>query len=78
MFILRCRDRADTPPLSKQSSQAAANQMVSGVRVLSKMVPAVRDTRASHDGQRQVRPATGLGGLITPQCVQTREPLPRS
>ena len=50
----RCRLCADTPSFWVANNQAALNQTVSGVRVLSKIVPAVADARALHPLQRNV------------------------
>jgi hypothetical protein len=41
----RCRCAAETPPLSAVTSHTASNHTVIGIRVLSKIVPAVTDTR---------------------------------
>jgi hypothetical protein len=54
--ISRARWRlwADTPSFWVANSQAAVNHTVSGVRVLSKIVPAVAEVRTLHPQQRNV------------------------
>jgi hypothetical protein len=44
----RCRPRAETPFFCEVTNQTAANQVLSGVRVRSKIVPAVTDVRREH------------------------------
>ncbi len=44
----RCRLRAETPSFWVANSQQALNHTVSGVRVRSKMVPAVVEVRSPH------------------------------
>ena len=49
---VRCRLSAEIPSLLAANSQEAVNQTVSGVRVRSKMVPAVTDVRPPHPEHR--------------------------
>jgi hypothetical protein len=61
---------ADTPILSPTIRHATANQTVSGVRVLSKIVPAVTDTLRSQPPHFQRESANRHPAMLA-QCGQT-------
>jgi hypothetical protein len=52
----RCRLSAEIPSLAVANSQHAVNHTVSGVRVRSKIVPAVTDVRCPH-AAHMIRPS---------------------
>jgi hypothetical protein len=52
MSKTRCRLCADTPSFWVANSQHAMNHTANGVRVLSKIVPAMTDVRPSDPPQR--------------------------
>ena len=68
---VRFRLSAEIPSLPVVNSQQAANQTVKGVRVQSKMVPAVTDVRSPHP-EHMNRPSPSRQPPGWPQCVQTK------
>ena len=63
---MRCRLWADTPSFCVANSQHAMNHTVSGVRVRSKIVPAVTDVRAPQPAHHN-RPSASRQ---PPACAQ--------
>jgi hypothetical protein len=69
---VRCRPRALTPFFWLVTNHMAMNQVLSGLRVPSKMVPAVSEVR-----RRQLRQRIRSSDMIqatsaAPQCGQTK------
>ena len=68
---MRFKLSAEIPSLPVAKCQQAANQTVRGVRVLSKMVPAVTEVRLPHPAHMILpSPVRHPAGL--PQAVQTK------
>ena len=65
-----CRPSAEIPSLAVANDQHAANQTVSGVRVLSKIVPAVTEVRRPQ-AAHMMRPSPSRQPLLRPQSGQT-------
>jgi len=68
---VRCRLSAEMPSLPAANSQQAVNHTVSGVRVRSKMAPAVTELRAPHTGHMK-RPSPSRQPPAWPQPGQTK------
>ena len=66
----RWRLCAETPSFWVANSHVAMNQTASGVRVLSKIVPAVTDVAGRHDPQRN-RPSPSRQPPGCPQAGHT-------
>ena len=74
---VRCTVSAETPSLRPANIQQTVNQTVSGVRVLSKIVPAVTEVRASQPVHLS-RPSLIRQPPERPQRSQTNPPGQRS
>jgi hypothetical protein len=70
MSSWRFSDSAEIPSFSEANSQQAANQTVSGVRVRSKIVPAVAEVRAEQAPHSR-RPSASRQAPAWPQRGQT-------
>ena len=70
-LTLRFRLSAEIPSLPVANNQQAVNQTVSGVRVRSKIVPAVTDVRWPHP-EHLKRPSPGRQAPSWPQAAQAK------
>ena len=70
-LTLRFRLSAEIPSLPVANNQQAVNQTVSGVRVRSKIVPAVTDVRWPHPEHLE-RPSPSRQAPSWPQAAQAK------
>ena len=70
-IVVRFRLSAEIPSLPVAKSQQAVNQTVSGVRVRSKIVPAVTEVRPPHL-EHMYRPSASRQPVSRPQPEQAK------